>query len=82
MPQDELQLLNPEQMPPDNCAAVQVNVLPESDAFNATPEDAPLQMVCAEAEPAGLGFTVTSTVKELPTQPFGDVGITVYLTIP
>ena len=35
-----------------------------------------------DAEPDGFGFTVTSTVNELPTQPFGDVGMTVYLTTP
>lgn len=35
-----------------------------------------------EPEPTGVAFTVTSTVNVFPTQPFGAVGVTVYLTTP
>ena len=44
----------------------------------------PLQKVDAAgvAVPVGVGFTVTSTVKEEPTHPPGAVGVTVYLTTP
>ena len=42
----------------------------------------PLQIVTLDVLPVGFGFTVTSTVKLVPTQPFGEVGVTVYLTTP
>ena len=50
--------------------------------LSVTPEVAPLQIVCAVAEPVGNGFTVTSTVKVPPVQVVGAVGVTVYLTTP
>ena len=64
-------------------AAVQVNVVPATVELNATLEVAKLQIVCDEgmAEPTGVGFTVTSTMKEAPGQALAD-GVTVYLTTP
>ena len=49
-------------------AAVQVNVVPLTVEFNATLEADPLQIVCGEAEPTGVGLTVISTVKVTPVQ--------------
>ena len=82
MPQAVAQLLNPVMAAPENCAAVQVNVLPGIVEFKITRVVAPLQVICGDADPDGLGFTVTSTVNVFPIHPAGDVGVTVYLTTP
>lgn len=44
-PQDELQLLNPVIVEPENCAAVQVNVVPPNPAVKATLLLVPEQIV-------------------------------------
>ena len=56
--------------------AVQVNVVPATVELNATLEVAALQIVCGEAEPTGVGLTVTSTVNAAPGHPAAD-GVTV-----
>ena len=56
--------------------------MPGTVEFKITLVVAPLQIVCGDADPLGFGFTVTSTVNVFPIQPFGDVGVTVYLTTP
>ena len=58
-----------------------MNVVPVTFELNATLLAASLQIVCGEAEPTGLGLTVTSTVKVEPMQPAA-LGVTVYLTTP
>ena len=60
-------MLKPVTVAPDNCDAVQVNVLPLTVEFKETLVEVPPQMVCAAPEPAGIGFTVTVAVMELPT---------------
>ena len=47
---------------PDCCAAVQVNVELAIVELNATLVVAPLQIVCADAEPTGNGFTVITAL--------------------
>ena len=56
--------------------AVQVNVVPLTVEFKATLVAVLLQIVCGEAEPIGVGSTVTSTVNAEPAQPLA-VGVTV-----
>ena len=71
-------------VPPDGLEkieAVQVNVLPLRVELSAMLVAVALQIVCGEADPDGLGLTVTLTVKEFPTQPFAE-GVTVYSTTP
>jgi hypothetical protein len=77
VPQEDVQLLNPVTVAPDSCAAVQVKVLPVTVEFNATLLAVLPQMVCGEAEPTGVGLTVTFTVKGEPAQP-PLLGVTVY----
>ena len=55
---------------------VHVNVVPLTVEFKATLVVDPLQIVCGEADPIGVGFTVTSTVNAAPAQPLA-VGVTV-----
>ena len=84
VPHAEAQLLKPVMVPPEGevcMAAVHVNVVPVTVEFNATLLVLPLQTVCGDAEPTGLGFTVTSTVNGVPAQP-AKVGVTVYRIIP
>ena len=81
IPQAAAQLLKPVIVPPAGMvciAAAQVNVVPATVELNATLVVAALQIVCDEgvAEPTGVGFTVTSTVKNAPEQPLAD-GVTV-----
>jgi hypothetical protein len=44
----------------------------------------PVQIVCDEGEAVitGVGLTVTSRLKGVPTQPVGPVGVITYLTVP
>ena len=56
--------------------AVQVNVVPLTVEFKATLVTVLLQIVCGEADPIGVGFTVTSTVNAEPAHPLA-VGVTV-----
>ena len=61
VPHPELQLLKPVIVPPkgDVCiAAVQLNVVPPTVEFKSTLEVVPLQIVCGDAEPVGVGLTV------------------------
>ena len=58
-------------------AAVHVNVVPLTVELNATLVAVALHIVCGEAEPTGLGFTVTSTLNVAPVHPFA-VGVIVY----
>ena len=76
VPQDVLQFENPVIVDPDCCAAVHVKLLPVTVDVNATLLALPLHIVCAVADPTGLGFTVTSTVNVAPAQPLA-VGVTV-----
>ena len=71
VPQAAAQLLKPVIVPPAGVvciAAVQVNAVPTTVEFNATDDVDPLQIVCAVAEPTGIGLTITSTVKFVPVQ--------------
>ena len=76
VPQAAAQLLKPVIVPPAGVvciAAVQVNAVEPAGVtveFNATDDVDPLQIVCAVAEPTGIGLTVTSTVKFVPVQVF------------
>ena len=79
-----MQLLNPVIVPLLGTvvmAAVHVNDVPLRFELNGTLLVVPLQIVCGAAEPTGLGFTVTSTVKVAPVHPLA-VGVTVYSTTP
>ena len=64
-------------------AAVHVNVLPLAVELSAIPGAVALQMVCedGDAEPTGIGFTVTMAVIDDPAQPFA-VGVIVYVAVP
>lgn len=78
------ELPNPVIVPPVGVvmmAAVQVKIVPLTDELNATLVAVALQIVCGEAEPNGLGFTVTSTVKDTPVHPLA-VGVIKYVTTP
>ena len=61
--------------------AVQVNVVPLTVEFKATLVVAPLQIVCEEADPIGVGLTAISIVNAAPAQPLA-VGVTVKRTTP
>ena len=79
VPQAAAQLLKPVIVPPAGTvwiAAVQVNVVPATVELNATLDAVALQIVCGEAEPTGVGLTVTSTVNAAPGHPAA-VGVTV-----
>ena len=56
--------------------AVQVNVVPLTVELKATLVAVLLQIVCGEAEPTGVGSTVTSTLNGEPMHPLA-VGVTV-----
>ena len=81
VPHPVVQLLNPVTVAPDCCAAVQVNVLPLTVELSATPVAVPPQIVFGEAEPTGIGFTVTISVVVFPTQVFA-TGVMVYVAVP
>ncbi len=60
VPHAEAQSANPVIVPPVGVvriAAVQVNDVPVTVEFNATLVIPPLQMVCGDAEPTGVGLT-------------------------
>ena len=60
-------------------AAVHVKVVPLIVEFKVISLVPALQMVCGEAEPTGVGFTVTVIVYGEPRQlPTVDVGVTMY----
>ena len=50
---------------PDCTAAVQVKVVPLTVEFKATDVATPVHLVCAEADPTGIGFTVTLSALEV-----------------
>jgi len=54
---------------PDCKAAVQVKVAPLVAEFKATDVDTPLHLVCAVADPVGIGFTVIIPVAFTAPQP-------------
>ena len=60
------------------CATVHVNAVPLTVLVSAMPVDVPPQIeaVPGVAVATGLGFTVTSTVNGVPSQPFA-FGVTV-----
>ena len=71
---------------PAEGATVHVKVdAPTVDVLKVKPVTSPLHNVSlADAEPSGLGFTLTFTINVLPTQNVGagPVGVTVYLICP
>ena len=64
-------------------ATVHVNDVPDKVLFRFifVVPDAQNDCVDGEAEPTGLGFTVTDTVSVFPAQLFA-VGVTVYVAVP
>ena len=72
VPHPVVQLLNPVIVAPDNCAAVQVNELPLTVELSGTPVRVDPQIVLGEADPTGIGFTVTVSMVLPPIQPFAE----------
>ena len=83
VPQAAAQLLKPVIVPPAGTvwiAAVQVNVVPATVELNATLDAVALQIVCGEAEPTGVGLTVTVARKFVPGQ-LNMTGVIVKVTV-
>jgi hypothetical protein len=81
---DPEELLKPEMVPPEGItlmAAVQANVVPLTVELRDTLVAVALQIVCAVADPEGIGFTVTIVASEFPVQPFA-TGVIVYVAVP
>ncbi|MBV6474491.1 MAG: hypothetical protein JPMHGGIA_02815 [Saprospiraceae bacterium] len=63
VPQELLQLENPVIVAPENCAAVQVKLVPATLELRGTAPFSPLHMVTGAAEPTGPLVTTTETVS-------------------